>query len=290
MKIKWDIQRKEGIIMLKIESNEAIIQFETKGAQMISFKKKDYDFEYLWQPKEGFWQGRNPILFPLVGSTADKILHIDGKEYVTGNHGFARHSQFEVVGQKEDEITFKLSENEETLKQYPFHFDLEVTYKLVGTEVLISYRIFNKSDKMMPFTFGLHPAFSCPFQADETIKDTWLEFSNEETQACEGLIFNRVKRIDLSEELFQKAPTLIFEHCASSSVSMTDGKHGVKVTCPGYRYLAFWKQPNAEFVCIEPWHGGGVEEKEPQEFKDRNGMIHLQPQKTYTTEYKISVF
>lgn len=284
------MERKEEIIMLRIENNEAMIEFETKGAQMTSFKKKDYDFEYLWQPKEGFWQGRNPILFPLVGSTADKILHIDGKEYVTGNHGFARHSEFEVVNQKENEITFRLSENEETLKQYPFAFDLEVTYTLKDNEVLISYLIRNKSDKMMPFTFGLHPAFTNPFEAGETIKDTWLEFSNEETQTCKGLVYNKVERIDLSEELFAQVQTLIFEHFASSSVTMTDGKHGVKVTCPGYRYLAFWKQPNAEFVCIEPWHGGGDEEKGPQEFKDRNGMIHLQPQKTYTTEYKISVF
>lgn len=276
--------------MLKIESNEAVIQFETKGAQMISFKKKDYDFEYLWQPKENFWQGRNPILFPLVGSTADKILHIDGKEYTTGNHGFARGSEFTVVKQKENEITFKLSENEDTLKQYPFAFDLEVTYTLENTEVLISYLIRNKSDKMMPFTFGLHPAFTNPFKEGETIKDTWLEFSNEETQTCKDLVYNKVKRIDLSEELFEQVETLVFEHCASSSVSMTDGEHGVKVTCPGYRYLAFWKQPDSEFVCIEPWHGGGAEETEPQEFKDRDGMLHLQPQKTYTTEYKISVF
>lgn len=276
--------------MVKIESNEAILCFETKGAQMTSLKAKDSDFEYLWQPQEGFWQGRNPILFPLVGSTADKILHINGKEYTTGNHGFARGSEFAVIDQKDNEITFRLSDNEETLKQYPFHFDLDVTYTLEGKEVKVSYLIRNKSEEMMPFTFGLHPAFTCPFDENETVKDTWLNFSNEETQECAGIKYENVKRIDLSEELFAQVQTLLFENCNSSWVELTDGKHGVRVYFAGYRWIAFWKQPESKFVCIEPWHGHGDFDGIVREFKDREGMIHLEPGHTYTTEYKISIF
>lgn len=278
--------------MLKIESNQAVIQFETKGAQMISFKAKDNDFEYLWQPKENFWQGRNPILFPLVGSTADKKLHIEGKEYSIGNHGFARNCEFTVINQSENKITFRLSDNEETHAMYPYYFDLDVTYTLNAKEVSISYVIKNKSEGMMPFTFGLHPAFTCPFKEGQTLTETWLEFSNEETQICgfSGLSFQNQKRIPLSEELFEKAKTLLFENCASSYVDLTDGTHGVRVTFVGYRWLAFWKQPQSEFVCIEPWHGQGDRDGIIKEFKDRDGMIHLKKGSTYTTQYKISVF
>lgn len=276
--------------MIKIESTEARIEFETLGAQMTSFKLKETGQEYLWQPQEGFWQGRNPILFPLVAQTADKILHINGKEYTTGNHGFARHSEFEVVEQKESAVTFRLSSSEETLKQYPFDFDLEVTYTLKGKEVEISYLIRNRSAEMMPFTFGLHPAFSCPFEEGETLTDTYLEFTNAETQQCRELRFDKQRRIALSEELFEEVKTLLFENCASSSVALTDGKKGVRVSFVGYRWIAFWKQPQSKFVCIEPWMGHGDFDGVIREFKDREGMIHLEPGRCFTTEYKIAVF
>ena len=276
--------------MYKIESGEATIEFELKGAQMISFKRKDRDFEYLWQPQENFWQGRNPILFPLVGSTADKQLHIHGKTYPIGNHGFARNSIFELVEQKKNAITFRLQDNEETRSQYPYSFNLECTYTLKEAEVEISYTITNRSEEMMPFTFGLHPAFSCPFEQGQSLEKVWLQFSNEESQRCGDFVMTQQKKIPLSEALFDQVKTLLFENCASSSVCLTDGTHGVQVSIVGYRWVAFWKQPQSRFVCIEPWHGHGDFDQKIRPFEEREGMIHLLPGKSFTTEYKIAVF
>ncbi len=277
--------------MLRIESKEAVIEFELKSAQMISFKLKDRDFEYLWQPKEGFWQGRNPILFPLVGSTYDKKLHIDDEEYAIGNHGFCRNMDFNVIDQKEHQITFELCDSSETLAMYPYAFSLQVTYTLIAKEVTISYVITNKNQKMMPFTFGLHPAFTCPLSKENTIEDTYLVFSNEDKEYCTNEVtWHDEKSIQLSEVLFEQVQTLIFENHQSSFVTMTNHQHGVKVTSVGYRWLAFWKQPQAPFVCIEPWHGRSDSNDSIKEFKDREGMIHLEANKSYTTQYKIAIF
>ncbi len=277
--------------MLKIESKCATIEFTHNGAEMTSFKSKDSDFEYLWQPQEGFWQGRNPILFPIVGSTFDKKLHIDGKEYEIGNHGFCRNMAFKVVEQKENEITFELCDTKDTLLSYPYRFNLQVTYTLNKKEVTISYVVKNKNDKMMPFTFGLHPAFTCPFEKDQVLEDTYLKFSNNDKQAClNNIEWTDTKKIQLSKQLFSECKTLIFENHLSTVVELSNGNKGVRVTAAGYRWLAFWKQPESKFVCIEPWHGHTDFNEEVVEFKNRDGMIHLDANRSFTTQYKIEIF
>lgn len=280
--------------MIKIESQTAITTFETHAAQITSFKKKDSDFEYMYQPQEPFWTGRNPTLFPLVGGTTDKILHIDGKDYTTGNHGFARNSEFKVVSQKENQVTFLLQENEETLAQYPYQFDLEITYTIIDSMLEVHYEIRNRSDKMMPFTFGLHPAFAVPYPTSNSLDELVLEFTNQEKQilALPELNAKDGRIIPLNEKFFNEVKTLLFENCESSYVTLTDGKHGVKVSMAGYRYIAFWKQPDSPFVCIEPWHGRGDRPtgETSVEFKDRPCMIHLDPNRQYTTEYTINIF
>ena len=79
----------------------------------------------MWQGDPAFWAGRNPTLFPMVGSTWNKEIHIDGNVYHMGNHGFARNSDFTCVFHDDTRIVMELKDSEETLKQYPFKFTLE---------------------------------------------------------------------------------------------------------------------------------------------------------------------
>ena len=130
----------------------------------------------MWQGDPAFWSGRNPTLFPMVGSTWDKKLHIGGKEYVTGNHGFTRHSDFTCIEHDDSHILMELTDSEETLKQYPFRFKLHILYELDERKVNITYRIFNENDTEMPFNFGLHPAFNCPIDPKDTYEDYYIEF------------------------------------------------------------------------------------------------------------------
>ena len=49
--------------------------------------------------------------------------------------------------QKEDELHFRLCANEETLKEYPYLFELHVRYTLKENEVKISYE--KDSEKLL---------------------------------------------------------------------------------------------------------------------------------------------
>ena len=43
-------------------------------------------------------------------------------------HGFASDYSFEIIEQKDDQLSLLFKDNEETYQSYPFHFEFKVTY------------------------------------------------------------------------------------------------------------------------------------------------------------------
>jgi len=172
-----------GLFMasFRLESGTAAVVVDEHASEIHSFRRKDTDFEYMWQGDPAYWKGRNPTLFPMVGSTWDKILHINGKEYVTGNHGFTRNADFTCIEHDDSHLVMELKSSDETREQYPFDFTLHITYALEGETLKISYEITNENEVVMPFNFGLHPAFNCPLDPEKTFADYRIEFSDPES-------------------------------------------------------------------------------------------------------------
>ena len=270
-----------------IKNDVASVVVDEHASEIHSFKDSATGIEYMWQGDPAFWAGRNPTLFPMVGSTWDKILHIDGKEYVTGNHGFCRRSDFTCVEHDDSTVVMELKDSEATLKEYPFAFTLRVRYELEGKKLTITYTIKNENDRTMPFNFGLHPAFNCPVEPEKKFEDYHIEFSNKETFEWLDTKVEDSKEMALDKEALAK--TIIITDPVSSYSELTDGVHGVRVSNVGYKWLAYWS-PNAPFVCIEPWHSHTdfTEVKVP--FEEREGTQFLEAGKTFTTAYTIEVF
>ncbi|MDO4701924.1 MAG: aldose 1-epimerase family protein [Erysipelotrichaceae bacterium] len=260
-----------------IENQYAKVEIGLLGANVLSFCLKQDGYERMWQGDATFWSGRNPILFPTIGSTASKSYRLDGKQYTIGNHGFARHSVFELVSHKEDEVILLLKENEETLKQYPYRFHLYVHYRLIDKKLEISYRVENTNDVDMYFTFGLHPAFMCPIDPNERFEDYWIEYHG---------LYN-VERRPLTYKEYTNNQSVMFFHQDSPYYVLTNGKHGVKVSSNGYRNVILWSKENAPFICIEPWHGFKGEDH--LEFQEFPGMMTLGASRSYLTSYSIEI-
>ena len=165
--------------LFEIKNEKALVSVDEHASEIHSFCDVTTDNEYMWQGDPKFWAGRNPTLFPMVGSTWDKKLHINGKEYVTGNHGFTRHSDFTCIEHTDNTIVMELKDNEETFKEYPFHFTMHITYTLEGKTLKVSYDITNENDCDMPFNFGLHPAFNCPSDGGN-FEDYYIELERAE--------------------------------------------------------------------------------------------------------------
>ena len=277
---------------MRLENEYLIAMFVAKGAQMSSLISKETNLEYIWQADPACWGYHNPTLFPIVGSTVDRTILIDDVEYKMKQHGFARNFDFECIHSEGLSCTFQLSDNEETLKQYPFKFVLLIRYTLRGKRILIDYRIENKSEGIMPFQFGVHPAFKVPLQPSKTIEDYRIEFHPESDLKLyrEDLIIKSTSSIPLSDAMFEERPTWLFEDVLAPYISLSDGENGVKVSCAGYRWLALWKPLGAPFVCIEPWHGHGDFMKNVLPFEQREGTILLPQGKHWITSYTIEPF
>ena len=250
----------------ELKNELASVSISEHASEIHSFRRSDCSFEYMWQGDPAFWSQRNPTLFPMVGSTWDKKIHLGGKEYEMGNHGFARHADFTCIEHTDAKAVMKLSDSEETLKQYPFHFTLTNTYELNQASLTITSEVTNENDQMMPFNFGYHPAFNCPL---------------------EGEHMHGGLDIPLDRALLAK--TIIIPYPKSTEFTLTDGRHGVKVHAEKYEWVAFWS-PNAPFVCIEPWHSHTDFTKVRVPFERREGTIRLKPHETWRTSMSISVF
>ena len=109
-----------------IENEFLKVGVKEYGCELTSILSKSTGYEYLWQGDESIWYGQSPILFPIVGRLIEDKYTLNGKEYTMPKHGFARKTQWTLLEKEADSLSFILSESEETLKIYPFEFDLIV--------------------------------------------------------------------------------------------------------------------------------------------------------------------
>ena len=185
----------------KLENEFYRLEVIPEAAEITSFFDKTNNVEIMYQGDEG-WSGRNPSLFPIIGSTYSKYYEIHGKQYTMKNHGLARYATFKGE-QLEDKLIFTFCSDEETLKQYPFDFVFEIAYSLEGKTLHIDYTIKNTSKEDMPYSFGLHPAFRVPQYKNEKFEDYSIdfEFNEEATQLVFDPSFNeniKEKKVQLN--------------------------------------------------------------------------------------------
>lgn len=128
-----------------------------KGATVISYCVEGK--EYFYRDQENLDSPERPrcgipFLFPVFGRTPE------GSTYPMEIHGFAHTSRWDVVSHKESELRLELHANEDTLKIYPFHFRVELTFGLCDGRLSIHQKYENLGTETMPFAFGFHPYFA----------------------------------------------------------------------------------------------------------------------------------
>lgn len=254
----------------EISNDKIIVKISEVAAEVHSFKKKDNDYNYVWSGDEKYWKGRNPILFPQVSSTDNKTTLINGTYYPMGNHGFARDSIFKLKEIKKNELTLEISENENTIKQYPFSFSLIVNYKLDENKMIITYTIKNNSKDNMPFGFGLHPAFNCL----DNYENTKIIFNNLEDDFGNEIV--------ITKELFEKYPTVIINNPKSDKATLISGDKSISINYQGFKIFAVWSK--GPFMCLEPWLNH-TDKDHTIEMRDRKDYLELKPNEEYKISY-----
>ena len=240
-----------------IENKRFRVGAKNMGAELTSFC--DRGTELLWQGGE-IWSGQSPLLFPVVGRLRDDVYCLNGKEYTMPKHGFARKKEFALESSSKDEMTFLLTESEETLKGFPFPFELRVKYYFTDGGFVMEHRVKNTGIEKMYFSIGAHPGFQCAM-GDRVVMD------EPETAAAfrldvDGLraekqlpVFDDSREVVVTPEVFAEG-ALIFDGLKSAGCTLerADGRK-IHVDFGGAPCLGLWAKPGAPYVCIEPWYG-----------------------------------
>ncbi|MDB5517609.1 MAG: aldose epimerase [Tardiphaga sp.] len=269
------------------------------GAELCSLLDEE-GHELIWQAGPA-WPRHAPILFPIVGRLKNDVLHHRGKTYPMKQHGFARDLRFAWSENLPDSCTLSLHDSEATHAQYPFPFQLDVTFALHERSLTIVYDVTNKGDVGMPASIGAHPAFNWPLASGADKSSHTIVFSQVEAapirRVSDGLLRAQTYPtpvqgtiLPLSETLFVD-DAVIFEHLASRSLRYdAPGQPGIEFSWQGFRELGLWSKPTgAPFLCIEPWHGFASPADFDGEFDDKPGLMHLAAGETRSFSHRVTV-
>ena len=281
-------------MLITILNKSLEAKINTKGAELVSLSKES--FNYIWEIDEKFWNKTSPVLFPIVGSLKNNKYSIDGNKYSLNRHGFARDLEFELLEHEEDFALFCLKSNDETLKNYPFDFELQIKYELKANELDVTYKIINNSDIKMPFNIGAHPAF----KIDYNIFDYCLEFNVLESfknhKLRDGLFAEEIEIVKskdniifLSEKLFEN-DALVFKNINSNSIKLKYfEKDYLIISFYNFPHVGIWKKPKAPFLCIEPWTGYTDSINSNGKIFDKESIQILNPKCFFECKIKIEV-
>ncbi len=283
--------------MIELKNEQLTIRVAEKGAELQSVKDAD-GREYMWQAGPE-WSRHSPILFPIVCSVNDNTYRVDGKEYHLSRHGFARDAEFTVVSQSPQKVTLALHDSEDTLKVYPYHFNLAISYKLEGPKIQVIWHVENTDCREIHFQIGGHPAFNVPggklegrIKLDNEAPMTTLKSYPDGSHDMDEVPLEADMGImEITEDFFRNDSVKI-HRCQTHRAMLvdTDGEPAVTVD---YQtpVCAFWSPygKHAPFVCIEPWYGIGDPRGFHGEFKDKPLMNHLLPGASFMSRYTITI-
>lgn len=279
-----------------LKSGNVEIAVADRGAELQSYKVNGEEF--MWEANPEFWGASSPVLFPFVGTVKNQKYSFNEKEYeIKTRHGFARTEEFELVEKTENSLKFKFSSSEETLKKYPFEFDLFITYTIIENTLEINYTVVNKTEGEMYFSLGTHPAFALNINDEIKLNDYYLEFSEKEKAQKyklnnEGLILDEKEdslentdKLEISETVFNN-DAIIFENLKSEKVTLKNNKNSkqLSVEYKGFPYIAFWSKSKAPFVCIEPWYGISDFENSTGNLKEKTGIEKLEKNEKFVAK------
>jgi galactose mutarotase-like enzyme len=282
-------------MIITIKNNKYSASIKSEGAELFEFTKDNTN--YIWTVNEQFWNKTSPVLFPIVGRLINDSYTLNGEEYNLPRHGFARDCEFEVIHKKENEVVFLLKESQETLKMFPFEFELQITYTLVESKLTISYEVINHSENPMLFNIGAHPAFamignfedySLQFNKDENFETHHLE--NELFNGKTTLVESHKGNIPLSYSLFEK-DALVFKHLKSNEVSILKENYlYLKINFESFPFLGIWTKKDAPFICIEPWYGHADEKISNGNIYTKKAIQILNPKENFKAFFSIEIF
>ena len=277
--------------IVELVSGDACLSLNRTGAEPVAWRVADRD--YLWNGDPAHWNRSAPILFPVVGASANGEVRVDGRAYPMAQHGFARDARFTVVEAGPAQARLRLVDSPETRTHYPFAFRLDVVADLAPREFALAFEITNTGPGPMPYALGFHPGFPWPFAEGERRAGGGYAVAFEEPErpavpeVGPGGLLRRMERpvpldgpvLPLDPALFTEA--LVFLDARSRSLCFTaPSGRTIRLTAEDFPHLAVWTRSTAPFLSLECWTGHADWEDFSGELAARDSQRLLAPDAT----------
>lgn len=283
----------------QLESDTLKIKINPLGAELNSIYHKTKQVELLWEGNSEFWGRQSPLLFPIVGELKNREYQWKGDTFKMRRHGFARNKMFELLEVSDNKLFFILKSNDDTLANYPFHFELIVGYELKDNELIHSYKIKNTDESEMWYSIGGHPAYALPnaftnytLQLNKTepnlkrtkLNDKGLRVSVEDFTLDDNNTFQ------LHYNLFEE-DAIVFEQLNSDEISLFHNDDKVlQMTFKDFPFFGIWTLPNAPYICLEPWQGIADAVDASGQLQEKKGILKLEANNTDQFSYNVTFY
>ena len=290
--------------MVPLQNEWLFVELNPKGAELTRLFGRQTQLDYLWKGDPAYWGKHSPVLFPIVGTLRNNSYAHNGKVYSLGRHGFAREQEFEVEAVSENTALFRFEANEASKACYPFDFVFKIRYQLLENRLQVTYEVSNpSSNSELLFSVGGHPAFALPLVKGTAYGDYSLVFDkpcnwNRWPISKEGLIESTPdcfqepgNELKLSYELFHR-DALVSKNLEAGKLRLVHPAtpHGWEFDFSSSPYLGLWAAKNADFVCVEPWCGIADSVEHNGELKDKEGIIALAGQETWSRSWSVTCY
>jgi len=288
---------------VKLENEFLCVEIAEMGAEVTRIYDKTEDNEILWEGNPVYWKRHSPVLFPNVGKTYKNRVLINGTQYPTSQHGFARDNVFTCIEAANEKASFMFRSSEETKEVYPFDFELHINYKLNKKELTVEWQVKNCGDETMYFTIGGHPAFRFA-KPEETKADYVLKVPGKEKLeyvlidiSCGCANVDEVHTLQLSEETYPLSDKLFAKDALvvdngqieEAWLCHKDGTPYVGVRSAGFPNYGIWSVEGAPFVCLEPWMGRCDNVGFNAELSEKPNVNKVEAGEKFTKDYTIVV-
>jgi galactose mutarotase-like enzyme len=242
-----------------------LASLKMQGVQGI--KELLYQHDFFWDETIDDLPGAWPFCFPVCARLERNGQYgaylYDGTIYQLPIHGFAWNMPWQVIEQSSNSIRLLLQHSSETLKMYPFKFEVELYYELQHNQLICQQHYRNKDHKPMPYAAGFHPYFLTP-EANAGKQSVTLNY-----QPTRRLQYNETLTDIIGEQACFKTPTSITNPDINEQLTRVGEDKMTRLHFPEgdciemvaegvddadlFPYIQLYTIEKKPFVCVEPW-------------------------------------
>jgi len=239
----WEYLNRENGDRLRIspEKGGLITEWRCEGKEVLYLDKDRF------LKKDKSVRGGIPILFPICGDLPQNCLLFSEAKHQLKQHGFARDMSWEInLLEDKSGVALELLDTQETRASFPYKFKIYMEARLKKTSLEIDINIKNRSDILMPFSFGLHPYFNISDFNNIEIKGLHSKCINQ-INMLEETVEDQIQRLDKGVD-FLSGPSKSVRIIDSSAERCIELEQNSPMDL-----TVVWTDPPRRMICVEPW-------------------------------------